>query len=140
MGIAGIAWATVVIQAAGSMLMLATVISRGLLNVREWREMIPDLKTYFEIARQALPASFNIMSVALGFFVVTYFLKFYGEPSVAAFGVGTRIEQIGLMPAFGLYAAIMVLVGQNNGAKNYDRIHNSSGDVASHEKADVRVL
>jgi Na+-driven multidrug efflux pump len=63
------------------------------------------------------------MSVAFGFFVITYFLKSYGEATVAAFGVTTRIEQIGLLPTMGLYAAIMALVGQNNGARNFARIH-----------------
>ena len=123
MGVAGIAWATVVIQIAGSSFMLATVLSRGLLNLKPWRCLLPDLSVYREIAQQALPASFNIMSVALGFFVITYFLKFFGEATVAAFGVTTRIEQIGLLPTFGLYAAIMALVGQNNGAGNFARIH-----------------
>lgn len=122
MGIAGIAWATVVIQVIGSIYMLGTVLRRGLLSFRPWRDLLPDIGVYKEIGLQAVPASFNIMSVALGFFVVTYLLKFYGESTVAAFGVTTRIEQIGLMPTFGLYAAIMALVGQNNGARNYDRI------------------
>jgi Na+-driven multidrug efflux pump len=63
------------------------------------------------------------MSIAFGFFVVTYFLKSYGEATVAAFGVTTRIEQIGLLPTMGLHAAIMALVGQNNGAGNHERIH-----------------
>jgi len=36
--------------------------------------------------------------------------------------VTTRIEQIVLLPSFGLYAAIMALVGQNNGAKEFGRI------------------
>ena len=63
------------------------------------------------------------MSVALGFFVVTYFLKLYGEAAVAAFGVTTRIEQIGLLTTVGLYSAIMALVGQNNGAQNFERVH-----------------
>ena len=122
MGIAGIAWATVVIQIANSAFMISTVLRRKLLVLSSWRVLIPNLKAYFEIAQQALPASFNIMSVAMGFFVTTYFLQFYGEATVASFGVTTRIEQIVLMPTFGLYAAIMALVGQNNGAGNYDRI------------------
>lgn len=122
MGIAGIAWATVVIQIAGSTFMLATVLRRGLLKLKPWQDLLPDLRVYWEIAQQALPATFNIMSVALGFFVITYFLKFYGEPTVAAFGVTTRVEQIGLLPTFGLYAAIMALVGQNNGGRNFERI------------------
>jgi putative MATE family efflux protein len=122
LGIAGIAWATVVIQFFSSVYMLTIVIRRGLLDLSRWRDLLPDVGVYFKIAQQALPASFNIMSVALGFFVTTYFLKFYGEATVAAFGVTTRIEQFGLMPTMGLYAAIMALVGQNNGAKNYDRV------------------
>ena len=62
------------------------------------------------------------MSIAIGFLTTTYFLQFYGEATVASFGVTTRIEQIVLMPTFGLNTAIMALVGQNNGAKRYARI------------------
>ena len=58
----------------------------------------------------------------MGFFVTTYFLKSYGEEAVASFGVTTRIEQICLLPTIGLHAAIMALVGQNNGANRIDRI------------------
>ena len=122
MGIAGIAWATVVIQMLSSAFMLVTVQRRGLLNLRPIRSLLPNLSAYRDIATQAVPACFNIMSVAFGFFVITYFLKDYGKPTVAAFGVTTRIEQIGLLPTFGLYSAIMALVGQNNGAKKYDRV------------------
>ena len=122
MGIAGIAWATVVIQGAGSLVLLTTVIRRKLLVLNSWTDLLPDLKVYREIARQAVPASFNIMQVAISFFVITYFLKTYGEANVAAFGVTTRIEQIGLLPTFGLSSAIMALVGQNNGAQLFGRI------------------
>ena len=122
MGIAGIAWATVVIQGAGSLVLLTTVIRRKLLVLNSWTDLLPDLKVYREIARQAVPASFNIMQVAISFFVITYFLKTFGEANVAAFGVTTRIEQIGLLPTMGLSAAIMALVGQNNGAQLFGRI------------------
>ncbi len=122
MGIAGIAWATVLIQALGSVYMFGTVIRRGLISLDCKRYLVPDLAIYRELIVQSIPASFNIMSVALSFFVVTFFLKHYGEATVAAFGVTTRIEQIGLLPTFGLHGAIMALVGQNNGAGRFDRI------------------
>ena len=125
MGIAGIAWATVLIQMCGSLFLLWTIVRRQLVSLKPIRSLAPDIASYQEIARQAVPASFSIMSVALGFFVITYFLKGYGEPTVAAFGVTTRIEQIGLMPTFGLYSAIMALVGQNNGAKRFSRVRES---------------
>lgn len=125
MGIAGIAWATVVIQIASFIVMLTIVVRRGLISLRPWKALLPDWRVYREIMQQAVPASFAIMSVALGFFAITYFLKSYGPATVAAFGVTTRIEQMALLPTFGLYSAIMALVGQNNGAKNFDRVRES---------------
>ena len=122
MGIAGIAWATVVIQGTGSIFLVTTIARRKLLVIDSWTDFLPDLKIYREIAQQAVPAMFNIMQVAISFFVITYFLKTFGKENVAAFGVTTRIEQIGLLPTLGLSAAIMAMVGQNNGAKLFGRI------------------
>jgi putative MATE family efflux protein len=122
MGVTGIALATVLIQMCGFIYMASALIRRGLVEFSDLKKFLPNLRVYAEIAQQALPASFNTMSVALGFFVTTYFLKTFGESTVAAYAVTTRIEQIVLLPSFGLYAAIMALVGQNNGAKQFDRI------------------
>ena len=101
MGIAGIAWATVAIQCANLCVMLSIVVRRGLVDLKPWKALLPDWRTYREILNQAVPASFAIMSVALGFFGITYFLTVYGKPTVAAFGVATRIEQMALLPTLG---------------------------------------
>jgi len=93
MKVSGIAWATVVIQFFGSAFLLTTVIRRGLLRLDFWQELIPKLN-----------------------------LEKFGVAAVAAYAATTRIEQIALMPTFGLYAAIMALVGQNNGAGNDSRV------------------
>ena len=122
MGITGIALATVLVLSLSFLILFGTVIRRGLLDISDWRAFIPNLRVYGEIATQALPASFNMMSVALGFFVTTWFLHMFDPHVVAAYGVTTRIEQIVLLPSFGLYAAIMALVGQNNGAGKIDRV------------------
>jgi len=122
MGVAGIAWATVLIQCLGSIFLFATVIRRGLFDTANFRTLIPNLKTWWEIAAQALPATFNVMSIAIGFFAINWFLKRYGVDAVAAYTATTRIEQIALMPTFGLYASIMAMVGQNNGAGNIARV------------------
>ncbi|MFK5921423.1 MAG: MATE family efflux transporter [Verrucomicrobiota bacterium] len=123
MGIAGIALATVLIQALGGFYLFAVVIRRGHVTMSCCQHLKPDWKTYREILHQAIPAGFNMASIAVGFFVITYYLKFYGESAVAAFGVGTRIEQMALLPTIGLGAAIVAIVGQNNGAGKFDRVH-----------------
>ncbi len=121
MGVAGIAWATVIIQLFSTIFLFTVLLKRELitLNLLNYQ---PKIAVYKEILAQALPASMGILSVAVGFFVINYFLKFYGEAAVAAFGVGTRIEQIGIMPCIGIYTAIGALVGQNNGAGNIGRV------------------
>ena len=104
------------------MFLFSTVLRRGYASVLSPRILRPDLRIYVEILKQGIPTSFNMMSIALGFFVTTYYLKFYGEAAVAAFGVGTRIEQMALLPSIGLGAAIVSIVGQNNGAEKMDRV------------------
>lgn len=122
MGVPGIAWATVSIQAVGGLFLFSRVLRRGYIDIGSIFRKLPKPKIYHEILKQGIPTSFNMMSIALGFFVTTYYLKFYGEVSVAAFGVGTRIEQIALLPAIGLGTAIVSIVGQNNGAGRLDRV------------------
>ena len=122
MGIMGIGLATVLVLVVSCLFLLGMVIRRGLLDVSDWRALVPNLRVYGEILQQSVPATFNLMSVALGFFVTTFFLHMYDPHVVAAYGVTTRIEQIVLLPSFGLYAAIMSLVGQNNGAGKIDRV------------------
>ena len=122
MGVPGIAWATVLIQAMGGLFLFSVVLRRGYVDIGSLFRKLPKPKIYGEILKQGIPTSFNMMSIALGFFVTTYYLKFYGEVSVAAFGVGTRIEQIALLPAIGLGSAIVSIVGQNNGAGKLDRV------------------
>lgn len=123
MGIKGIALATVLIQGLSSLYLLMTVIRRGYLKKCNGSFFIPQLRVYGEILKQGVPTSFNMMSVALGFFVMTYYLNGYGQAAVAAFGVGTRIEQMVLLPAIGIGAAIVSIVGQNNGAGELGRVN-----------------
>jgi len=122
MGIRGIALATVLIQFLTTSYMFSVVVRRGYITNKCLRCFMPKIKIYGEILKQGIPTSFNMMAIALGFFVTTYYLQDYGKVAVAAFGVGTRIEQIVLLPAIGLGSAIVSIVGQNNGAGNLDRV------------------
>lgn len=121
LGLAGISWATVIIQAIGGIYLFLTVLRRGYLCRSELFKS-PQFRIYGEILRQGIPTAFNMMSIALGFFVSTYYLNSYGQVAVAAFGVGTRIEQMALLPALALSSAIVSIVGQNNGAGRLDRV------------------
>jgi len=122
MGIAGIAVATVLIQVIGCIYLGIKVFRTRLLAGKTLRDALPVYAVVKEVAQQGLPASVNMITVGVGFFVITSFVSTFGEEAVAAYGIGIRIEQIALLPSIGLNVATLTLVAQNNGAKLFDRV------------------
>jgi len=122
MGLPGVAWATVLIQFLGTLYMGFRAAVSELFCRNCLKKLIPRKETYIELAAQGIPASLNMMTIAIGVFVITYFISVFGKESVAAYGIATRIEQIALLPSFGLTTAALTIVGQNNGARKFHRV------------------
>ena len=122
LGIAGVAWATVVIQMGGCVYLFYRAIRSGLLCRQCLAMLSPQFGYFADIFRQGFPASLNMMTVAIGAFVITYYVSAFGKEAVAAYGTALRIEQIALLPVIGLNMATLALVGQNNGARLMDRV------------------
>lgn len=72
--------------------------------------------------RYSIPAALNMATVAIGIFVVTYFVSGFGVTATAAYGLAMRVEQIALLPGIGLNIAVLSIVGQNYGAGRMDRV------------------
>ncbi|MDD3312275.1 MATE family efflux transporter [Pseudodesulfovibrio sp.] len=122
MGLAGVAWATVLLQAAGAVYLGFKARRTGLLATDRGRNLIPRPRIYGRIAHQGFPASLNFMTIALGFFVIFRFVSRFGPAASAAFGIATRIDQVILMPAIGLNVAALTVTAQNFGAGRPERI------------------
>ncbi|MFW5695715.1 MAG: MATE family efflux transporter [Alkalispirochaeta sp.] len=123
MGAAGIALATVVIQGVSLIYMISRARHHGSLSGMRRADYVPRRRFFREIAVQGIPASINMMTVALGMFVINFFISRNGSTEgLAAYGVALRIEQIALLPAMGLNTAILTVVGNNFGARSFDRI------------------
>jgi len=122
LGVRGIALATVLVQCGGVAYMGWRAWRTGILRRDSGASWRPRPAIFREIAAQAIPASLNMMTVALGIFVITYFLGRFGQQAVAAYGVATRIEQIALLPTIGLNIATLALAAQNGGAGKLDRV------------------
>ncbi len=116
LGVAGIALATVVIQIGGSIWMLRHVVSTELGRALPAAFFRPDVTTLRRILAQSVPATLNMLTIALGIFVITWFVKHFGKEAVAASGIATRIEQLVLLPVIGLNSAVLSIVAQNHGA------------------------
>ncbi len=122
LNIKGIAIATIVSNALGALYLWFKVRGTGLVTKESWGQYLPDMKSCLDIAGQGFPASLSMMTISIGAFIITYFVSSFGESTVAGYGVGLRIEQIVLIPGIGINIAVLALIGQNNGAKKYDRV------------------
>lgn len=122
MGIQGVALATFVVEVIGVLYMGYKAKQTELFSGRKIKIGKINKKTIYELSGQGFPASLNMMTIAVGVFIITYFISPYGESAVAAYGIATRIDQIALLPLMGLNTACLTLIGQNNGAKKADRV------------------
>uniref|UniRef100_UPI004048DD99 MATE family efflux transporter n=1 Tax=Aliarcobacter sp. TaxID=2321116 RepID=UPI004048DD99 len=122
MGIKGIAIATVLIQIINMFYLLYKVLQTKLIHFEKLEYFIPNLRIYKLFIIQGLPASLNMLTMAIGSLILTYFVSHYGVEAVAGYGIGYRVEQLMLLPALGLSTAVLTLVSNNFGAKKYDRV------------------
>ena len=126
LGVQGVALATVVIQAFNSIYLfyeLTKSVAFTTLFFTKAKILWQEIK---EISAQGIPAMLNMATIALGVFIINYFVVLYaGEDTVAAYGVALRIEQIALIPTIGLNIAVLSMIGQNFGAKQIDRIQDT---------------
>lgn len=122
LGVGGIALATVLIQVIGTLYMGRRAWATGLLRPHSLRDFLPRRAAFAELARQGLPSSFNYFTIGLGIFVITYYIGRFGTEAVAAYGIGTRVIQITLLPSIGLSTATLALTAQNAGAGLFGRV------------------
>lgn len=122
LGVSGIALATVIVQTLGAAWLYRKVFASKLFLNRSKPDLRPNPRLIRQILQQAIPSALNMLTVALGVFVISWFAKHFGKEAVAAAGIAMRIEQIVLMPAIGLGTAVLTLTGQNHGAGKPERI------------------
>ena len=123
LGTLGVAIATVICQAVGTVYMAWKV--HKLLGWRPERRIwkLIGLPCQFEILSQGIPAALNMLTIAIGIFVINFFIyRFGNDAGIAGYGAAVRIEQIALLPALGLNSATLAMVGQNYGAGRLDRV------------------
>ncbi len=123
LGLTGAAIATVVSRAITLVVALWVLYYRDRMVTFELpapKEVIDSWKSILYIG---LPvAGTRLLSpVAMG--VIYALIASYGHEAVAAFGVGIRIEFLALTVVFALSTVIGPFVGQNWGARQYDRVY-----------------
>ncbi len=114
---------------------LATLLTRGVFTVYAYylllsgknglkvrkKDFIPDFGKIKQILKIGLPLGLSQTGQAVGFVVMTAIVTYFGNYTLAAFGVGNRIISLSTMFSMGISASASAIVGQNLGAKKVKR-------------------
>ena len=120
-GVQGAAIATVLSRGVGAVIGLAILFS-GRVGIHLTPENIaPDPETIGKIVRIGAPASVDMSMRALGITFLTAIVSMAGNPAVAAFGIGNRLNSLVFLPSIGLAQGTTTAVGQNLGADKPER-------------------
>ncbi|PKN14772.1 MAG: MATE family efflux transporter, partial [Deltaproteobacteria bacterium HGW-Deltaproteobacteria-24] len=83
MGIKGIAFATVLIQIINMFYLLYKVLQTKLIHFEKLEYFIPNIRVYKQFLIQGIPSSLNMLTMAIGSLILTYFVSHYGVFAVA---------------------------------------------------------
>ena len=125
MGMTGIGVATIICQIVAFLLLLKKIIKSKTIRNISLKYFYPNFTFLVKIFYQSAPISAALFMISIGNFIILAYISKFGEPAVAGYGSAARFEQILLLPVLGLNTAIISIVGQNFGAKEYLRVKQS---------------
>lgn len=121
MGIAGVAWATLIAQCVSALLVLLMLVR----SQETYRIILKDLKISKEMFRRVvaigLPSGIQQSIVSFSNVIVQSYVNSFGASAMAANSSWTKIDSFIILPMMSFSLAITTFVGQNLGAKQKER-------------------
>ena len=124
-GISGIGIATIVAQLIGLLIIFNKVSKSFRIEGISLKDFIPKSNLLSNLFFQSAPISAALLLISVGNFIILSYIGVFGEFATAGYGSAARFEQILLLPVLGLNTAIISIIGQNFGSKNYLRVKES---------------
>ena len=125
MGIVGIGVATIVAQFVGLLIIFNKIIKSSRIKDISIKYFYPKVYLLKNLFFQSAPISAALLLISVGNFIIFAYIGVFGEYATAGYGSAVRFEQILLLPVLGLNTAIISIIGQNFGAKNFSRVKES---------------
>jgi len=124
LGVRGAAVATV-LSAVVAVLVGFIVLGSGRANITVgmFRPFRPKMSVMLSVLGIGGPAGLNNIMRSIAHWLVTTLVAGFGTVVVAAYGLGMRIMELGILFGVGLELGASAIVGQNLGARKKDRAH-----------------
>jgi len=124
-GISGIGIATIVAQFIGLLIISNKVFKSFRIEGISAKDFIPKPNFLSNLFFQSAPISAALLLISVGNFIILSYIGVFGEFATAGYGSAARFEQILLLPVLGLNTAIISIIGQNFGSRNFLRVKES---------------
>ncbi len=121
-GVWSAAFATTISQAVSTVLCLIRLIRRDTVYRVSLREIGFDWETLLDIFRLGLPSGVQNCMIAFANVVVQSNINVFGDAAMAGCGSYAKVEGFAFLPITCFSMALSTFVGQNLGAKQYDRV------------------
>lgn len=123
MGVAGAAWATTIAQ-TGMLLWLILLLCSKKIDLKPAkRDFIPDMKALRDVVKIGMaPAILQLMISGVSLTMNHSLGTYGGEEAISAMGIVTAVQQVAMMPMYGINQGIQPIIGFNFGAQLYRRV------------------
>jgi len=122
LGIKGIGISTLISQSVALVIVLLKVLRNDRIKKLTKDFLAPKLYYFKNIFFQSMPIIVSICGYSIAAGIIFTYVGLSGEYATAGYGVGTRIEQVVLLPILGINTAIITIIAQNFGARNFERV------------------
>ena len=120
-GIAGVAYATILSQAVSATLTLRLLTRTKEIYRLVWRDLRIDAPVLRRIFSVGLPAGIQSVITAFSNVFVQSYVNYFGSGCMAGWSCYNKLDQFIMLPMQSTAMAATTFVGQNIGAKQYDR-------------------
>ena len=121
-GVAGVALATVISQGVSAVLCLVKLKRMGSVFDLTWEHLRLDKETVRDIVALGLPTGITQATFSLAMMIVLRLENSFGAAFVATSGIVKRVDGFAMLPNFSFGQAMTTYIGQNVGARRYDRL------------------
>ena len=122
MGVAGVAYATVIAQAVSAILCFWKLLRMTDIFDFKFRHLKMKKKYTLEIIRLGLPSGITQAIFSMAMVIVQSLTNSFGEMVIAANVIIMRVDGFAMMPNFSFGTAMTTYAGQNVGAHRMDRV------------------
>jgi putative MATE family efflux protein len=121
LGAAGAALATVAAKAVPAIIAFIALQNRKHIVYLDLRKLKFEKDKLRQIVTVGVPSAIGGSVQQLGFLILSRSVFAYGKNSMAAYGIGNKVNGIISLPSTGIGSAVSIVVGQNYGANQMPR-------------------